>query len=279
MKLRCQKRQAQEGGYILLALLLMVALVSFGILTQIQSMAFQIKRDREEELLKRGVEYSRAMRRFCLRFKRYPASVEELESTNNYRCLRKRYKDPVTGKDFRPIYLTEFQASLAGASTQPPTAPAPQVPAVQYRQDIPRESDGGVFPVKTDSDSAGSNGGDAPAAAGSPNAAPAGNPNPDDDDTNGAPPLHGIPIVGVVSLSKEKSIREFDREDHYNQWLFIYNPRNPRNDRPGLINTPDQPSLENKVQARRSQNENSTQNAGTNLGQPNGNLTPSADRQ
>ncbi|MGO9577396.1 MAG: hypothetical protein ACLPTQ_24045 [Terriglobales bacterium] len=240
MKFRCQKRQAQERGYILLTLLLVVALLSIGILTQIQSMAFQIKRDREEELIHRGVEYSRAVRRFCARFKRFPASVEELESTNNYRCLRKRYKDPITGKDFKPVSLTEFEASLPGASTPPPTAPAPQAPEVQYRQDIPRESDGGVF-----SNSADSNGGDAPAAAG--------NPNPDDDDTNGAPPLHGVPIVGVVSLSKQKSIREFDGKDHYNQWLFIYNPKNPNNTRAGLISTPDEPSFESKAQARGSQ--------------------------
>ena len=37
---------------------------------------------------------------------RYPASIEELESLNNTRFLRKRYMDPMTGKDkWRLIHM------------------------------------------------------------------------------------------------------------------------------------------------------------------------------
>jgi type II secretory pathway pseudopilin PulG len=260
MKFRCQKRQAQERGYILLTLMLVVALLSFGMLAQIQSIGFRIKRDREEEMIHRGVQYSRAVRLFFRHFKRYPASVAELESTNNYRCLRKRYKDPITGKDFKPVYLTEFQASLPVAPAARNAAPEPATPLLQVRHDIPRESDGGVFPEKTNSNSGGSNGSDSPAAASNPDPAAASNPDPaaagkpdpDDDETHGAPPLHGVPIVGVVSRSEAKSIREFASKDHYNQWLFIFNPGNGT---AGLINTPDQP-LKIKAQAMGLQNEN-----------------------
>jgi len=34
----------------------------------------------------------------------------------------------------------------------------------------------------------------------------------------------GGPILGVASTSKEKSIREFNKKNHYNDWLFIYDP-------------------------------------------------------
>jgi len=50
----------------------------------------------------------------------------------------------------------------------------------------------------------------------------------------------GGPMVGVASTSKEKSIRIFNKKDHYNQWQFIYDPST---DRGGLLTTPNQPAL------------------------------------
>jgi hypothetical protein len=56
-----------------------------------------------------------------------------------------------------------------------------------------------------------------------------------------------LPIVGVASTSKDKSIREFNKKDHYNQWQFIYDPST---DRGGLLTTPNQPPLQNAVQVQ-----------------------------
>ena len=50
----------------------------------------------------------------------------------------------------------------------------------------------------------------------------------------------GAPIIGVASTSKKKSIREFNKKNHYKDWLFIYDPGS---DRGGLLNTPAQPNL------------------------------------
>ncbi len=43
------------------------------------------------------------------KFGRYPTRLEDLENTNNQRYLRKRYKDPITGKDFSCCILGEVQ--------------------------------------------------------------------------------------------------------------------------------------------------------------------------
>ncbi|MGA9815043.1 MAG: hypothetical protein WBQ64_19840, partial [Terriglobales bacterium] len=51
----------------------------------------------------------------------------------------------------------------------------------------------------------------------------------------------GGPIVGVASISKATTIREFNHKNHYNQWQFIYDPTM---DRGGLITTPAQPALQ-----------------------------------
>jgi hypothetical protein len=53
--------------------------------------------------------------------------------------------------------------------------------------------------------------------------------------------------VGVASTSKDKSIRAFNKKDHYNQWQFIYDPST---DRGGLLTTPNQPPLQNAVQVQ-----------------------------
>jgi hypothetical protein len=51
----------------------------------------------------------------------------------------------------------------------------------------------------------------------------------------------GGPIVGVASLSKDKTIREFNHKHKYNEWQFVYDPTT---DRGGLILTPYQPALQ-----------------------------------
>jgi hypothetical protein len=47
----------------------------------------------------------------------------------------------------------------------------------------------------------------------------------------------GGPIVGVVSISKKESIREYDHKKKYDQWQFVYDPAL---DRGGLIKGPNQ---------------------------------------
>src|ERR1700720_2327837 len=109
-----------HDGYVLLALLLTVTLMIVAAAAVLPSIEFQIRRDREEELIHRGVQYSRAIRAYYKKLGRYPAKLDDLESANNLRFLRKRYKDPITGKDFKLLHFGEvkltFGAPLAGAS-------------------------------------------------------------------------------------------------------------------------------------------------------------------
>ena len=106
-------RRRNQRGYILLTLMLFVALLTIGMLALVQNIESQIKRDREEELIHRGVQYSRAVRHFYKKFGRYPNSIDDLENTNNYRSLRKRYKDPITGKDFKLLHMTDVQMAFS----------------------------------------------------------------------------------------------------------------------------------------------------------------------
>ncbi len=60
---------------------------------------FENQRLKEGDLIARGEQYRQAIRLFVRRFNRYPAMIGDLENTNNIRFLRRRFKDPMTGKD------------------------------------------------------------------------------------------------------------------------------------------------------------------------------------
>jgi type II secretory pathway pseudopilin PulG len=280
-------RGSRQHGYILLILLLAVALLSIGFLAMIQSIEFQVKRDREEEFIHRGVEYSRAIRRFFKKFGRYPTRIEELEDTNNLRFLRKRYKDPLnrdrkTGQelDFKILHLQDVQTSFNSTPTRGMVSASdlasadPTTPA----NDVQAGAPGALSASRTAPASPGPSAiagqqnaqvGDQTAPQPDQSAAGAATPPPPQPlpqqlGPNGAPQVFGGGgIAGVASLSKEKTIRVFNKKDHYNQWQFIYDPTT---DRGGLLMTPNQPPLMNAVQ-----NVNQPQN-GQPLGQNPGGL-------
>src|SRR5579863_615732 len=123
MDLQPSRRAASrcsEQGYVLLTLLLVIALLIIAAAAIVPSITFNIKRDREEEMIHRGVQYSRAIRAYYKKFGRYPTKLEDLESTNNMRFLRKRYKDPITGQDFKLLHFGEakltFNAGMGGGN-------------------------------------------------------------------------------------------------------------------------------------------------------------------
>jgi hypothetical protein len=248
--------------------MLVVALLAIASLAWIQKVDFEIKRDREEELIHRGVQYSRALRHYVKKFGHYPARIEDLESTNNVHYLRKRYKDPITGKDFKFLRMNDIQSSFnpGAASGMAPGNPGSPIQggapgALNMSNNAgqggpgPSSNPGGPGPSSnpggpqdqpqsgagdnSDSDQAAQNGvgpANAPQSPGAP--------------TNQTGPANGqsfggLPIVGVASTSKDKSIRQFNKKDHYNQWQFIYDPST---DRGGLLTTPNQPPLQNAVQ-------------------------------
>src|SRR5262249_62390952 len=118
----------KQQGYILLLLMLFITLMAIAATAIAPSITFQIQRDREEEMIHRGVQYSRAIRRYVKKFGRYPTRLEELENTNNVRCQRRRYKDPINGEDFRLLHMGEVPMP-SGVGGNPAAAVANAVAA------------------------------------------------------------------------------------------------------------------------------------------------------
>ena len=124
--LRRNASRKPEQGYILLFLMLAFALMAIFAATLVTSIKFDMKRDREEEMIHRGVQYTRAIRAYYRKFNRFPAKIEDLENTNQLRFLRKRYKDPLTGKDFKLVHFGEvkFSGGLGGGTIPGAISPA-----------------------------------------------------------------------------------------------------------------------------------------------------------
>lgn len=271
------RRTKREQGYVMMTLLLIIALMTVFAAAILPEITFEIKRDREQEMIHRGVQYSRAIRAYYKRFGRYPAKIEDLENTNQQRFLRKRYKDPLTNKDFRMLHFGEAKLSLngmagmiAGASQTGGTGPLTgtpgfsQSPALGGNSPLGANSSPGFsqMPNQTAAGDAGSTGSVDPNSSGTGNSSGAGGLS---NVTFG-----GAPIVGVASLSKDPTIRIFDKKKKYNEWQFVYDPTM---DRGLLITTPYQqqvgfgmmgtPNLNNQI--------NGPNAGGTNgVGSPNG---------
>lgn len=93
-------RRRKESGFALLLVFLMAAVIAITLYMQVPRVAFETQRQKEQLLIERGEQYKRAIGLFVRTNNgRWPAKIEELESFNNRRYLRKRFVDPMTGKD------------------------------------------------------------------------------------------------------------------------------------------------------------------------------------
>src|ERR1700685_3120212 len=98
------RTRRKESGFAMLLVFLMAACIAITLYIEVPRVAFEAERQRELLLVDRGNQFKRAIQVFVTDKvnnppRRYPASIEELENFNNHRYLRRRYLDPMTGKD------------------------------------------------------------------------------------------------------------------------------------------------------------------------------------
>jgi type II secretory pathway pseudopilin PulG len=103
-----------EDGYILLGVLILLVIFVIAMSVALPKIAASIQRDREVETMYRGKQYIRAVQLYYRKFNAYPPGIDALLNTNNIKFLRKRYTDPMTGKDdWKPIAFCQNKAPIA----------------------------------------------------------------------------------------------------------------------------------------------------------------------
>ncbi|HEV2112879.1 MAG TPA: hypothetical protein VGR50_01945 [Terriglobales bacterium] len=262
MKLRSSnsKRRAQ-AGYVMMFILFLLAALAIAITAAAPSMVLQIRRDREEELIHRGNQYVRAIRLFYKKFGRYPNSIKDLQDTNHLRFLRREYKDPMTDSgEWTLLHATDIKYIPTGFFGQKLTAGTSNIGSSfgsgntsasgASNSSANSNQQGSSNQDSFGSQSAFSNMGAQPQQNFMPNAPSGGDANAKPDanglvngqvpsQTDASSPASGIfggsttggqtfgggPLLGVASTSHQKSIKELNGKDHYNQWQFFYDPR------------------------------------------------------
>jgi len=253
-----------EQGYMLLYLLFLVAILSISLVTIVPKLKFVLQREREQEMVHRGEQYRRAVRRYYRKMGAYPPTLDVLESTNNLRFLRKRYKDPINkNQDFKVVTQMELMKAMATSLSNNTGVAGAQTLGQPIASDNPTGDPGPAS---------------APVAAAPAASTPAPDPsaNASDpssqtgiakSDPNNRSPLPFTPVVpqsqgptlgggigglvGVVSASNDETIRIYNKKNHYKDWLFIYDPTS---DRGGLLTGPYQPQLQTFSQGMNGQN-------------------------
>ena len=119
-----QSGSRHEEGFLLLGVLFMILVIMMALAIAAPKMAESIRRDKEIETVHRGQQYARAIKIYYAKYGRYPNTIDQLVKSDNQRFLRKRYLNPMTGKDdWRIIHYGEWKVpaqGLFGQTLQPP---------------------------------------------------------------------------------------------------------------------------------------------------------------
>jgi len=177
-----------EAGYNLVMLVVAITVLNILLAAALPSWSHAIQREKEEELIARGLQYAEAIRVFRARFGRLPVRLEELLEVEP-RSIRRLWKDPMT-KNGEWGLIFETGGGARDANPQGPQG--------------------------------------TPAPGGNPGGTTGGNPGQflPDPTPGGRGGQDGVetvgPIAGVHSLSDEESIQVWNDKETYKDWLFTY---------------------------------------------------------
>lgn len=176
-----------EAGYNLVMLMVLLTVLSIVLAASLPAWSNVIRRDREEELIFRGLQYAEAIRVFQNRFQRPPIRLEELIEVEP-RSIRKLWKDPMTES-----------GKWALIPLQGPTAPIQVQPPAGDEENQGRDEDGDGEPDGQDGEGEEEGGG-------------FGGPKKQDVQVG--------PFKGVHSRSGKTSIMIFNGKERYDEWHF-----------------------------------------------------------
>lgn len=221
---------ADEQGWALLGIMLALAIMGIMLAAMAPNVSFQVRRDKEAEMLYRGDEMAKAIARYynsgqvgtinpgnCPQPRGCLVDLEKIREpyivgVNEIKLIRLSATiDPMTNSEWEPVrvcdprLMTVFQAYMAATQLQVPDLylgmAAPLPPLVPDPASSSNSQTGGsvvVTPPTLCERLSGS-----------------GNSGPGQDD---------LPIIGVAPKIKGDSVRTLYGLGHYEEWVFIYIP-------------------------------------------------------
>jgi len=217
-----------EEGYMLIAVMFMLAIFLIALSVAVPKISKQIQRDRELETMHRGKQYVRAVKMYYKKFGAYPTSVDALVQSNQIRFLRKKYIDPTTGKDeWKLIRFGQNKTQTLGFFGQPLAGSMPGMPGSPMGTPGAPGAPGSPTSTSTDPNAPSTSTSTDPNA---PSTTTSTDPNAPGGATGTGTGLTGQTfggggIIGVTPGSPKQSILIVKKKNHYNEWEFFYDPR------------------------------------------------------
>ena len=107
--LRMTRARKNQGGYALLLVVFFTALLVVGTMSVGLRILTEGKRQKEQEMIWRGQQYTRGIKLYYRKLGRFPTSMDDLTKPKigNLRFMRQAYKDPMNKEDgsWRLIYV------------------------------------------------------------------------------------------------------------------------------------------------------------------------------
>jgi len=230
-----RRRGRAEAGYTMVMFVIIIAVMAISMGVAVQTAEFQMRREREAELIFRGQQFIEAIRLYKLKYGRYPMQLKEIYEAKP-RVIRKRWKDPITdSENWGIIFLGQDGRQLGQRGRQ---LAGPGM--------LGAGSDSAGRPVGTHTPY-GDQAENQPGARGADSS----------DNTPGKEPGQGVgrggfgdvsadrkmgPIIGVHSTSCDEAIKIFEGHTTYCEWRFIYREA-PQQDARRTGRVPGQPPV------------------------------------
>lgn len=183
-----EPERSRSRAYNLVVLTVSVTLLNIWVAANLPLWSHQIQRDKEAELIFRGMQYAEGIRRFQAEFSRYPTSLKELIEVEP-RCMRQLYPNPMREDGRWGLVPVGVQGQPGGDSGQGPD---------------PGETSSGLFETGV-GDNEGEEAGVLLSA--------------DPNDTFGGPPS-SVPIRGVFAAESVDASRIFLGKENTREWQF-----------------------------------------------------------
>ena len=243
-------RNPGQRGYALLLVMFFMALLVLTTITVAPNVLTDGRREKEKEMVWRGNQYVRGIKRYYAKTHRFPTEIDDLvKPKTGIRFMRQAYKDPMNDVDgsWRLIYVGPNGQLIGSLKNRGPGAPgmaASAFGASSAASSFGGSSFGGGTSGRStfggSSFGSGNTSGSTMGSSGFGNSTPNPAAQPDANAENPAgtnpmstpqsiapaetPVIIGGNIIGVGSKVNKKSFLVYDKAKNYREFEFIWDP-------------------------------------------------------
>jgi type II secretory pathway pseudopilin PulG len=131
-----------EAGYTLVIFVMVIAVMAIMMTVAVQTVSFQMQREREAELIFRGEQYVEGIRLFRQKYGRHPMRLKEMWEANP-KVLRRKWKDPMTDSERWGLVFVGQEGQEIGAPGGPSSGRPAPTPSPTPMFEMDRDKDPG----------------------------------------------------------------------------------------------------------------------------------------